>query len=616
MAETTPKIGLHPRFRASLRADDFDILDDAILAANLLGSGTITIFNDGQGNITISGSDSGGAGTLQEAYDGGPEIIVASNNEVVIRDNATPTVGNIFDVQDNSSSTILAVSSGVISAGQHFRPVGDIVQSIGTFDNRFNKVYGGGGARFISGVGNPSDIFTNPDLGTGHTFVHVVDDTGTNEIIRNPDFSQKPPDGNLLVGAMAAVASGGTCRFDFKDTGSLMGGYLHSGYSGYTATIESLGYYSQGGLVFGYVSAGGKDAAIKGGGAGSFVLGNCFGSNGGGAGNVNEIAGSYGVGTFTSGAVFGSHPGICFIKSYGSGAFAQGYLLSNSATSLATMKIFAYGFGSFAQGVVKLTGTPESGDTQIYAFGNGSFAQGYAHANGGGGAESYIYSGGKGSFAQGYTLRSAGGDSIIRAYGNGSFAQGKTRSRADGEALIEAYGQGSFAQGYVLRGTTGAADAIIRATAEGTFAQGYVFESGDGGDSYIEATAKGAFARGAVYAATNARARIQATANGAFAQGYAHSIGGSQHASILSTGLGNFAVGYAAPNTAVAASGTSNCGQFFIGENGLADSLQVGNAGIRFKGTSGAPPSPQDGDMWVTSSGNVVIRSNGLNQYQ
>lgn len=37
--------------------ENADVLDDAVLAANLSGAGSITILNDGNGNLTVSGAD-------------------------------------------------------------------------------------------------------------------------------------------------------------------------------------------------------------------------------------------------------------------------------------------------------------------------------------------------------------------------------------------------------------------------------------------------------------------------------------------------------------------------------------------------------------------------------
>ena len=60
----------------------------------------------------------------------------------------------------------------------------------------------------------------------------------------------------------------------------------------------------------------------------------------------------------------------------------------------------------------------------------------------------------------------------------------------------------------------------------------------------------------------------------------------------------------------ISASGDNSC-QFGPGTNTLADTFQIGDGGIRFKGTDGAPSALQDGDVWV-ASGYVYIRSNGV----
>ena len=91
------------------------------------------------------------------------------------------------------------------------------------------------------------------------------------------------------------------------------------------------------------------------------------------------------------------------------------------------------------------------------------------------------------------------------------------------------------------------------------------------------------------------------------ASAIARSTGGY---SITASGVGSFAQGYATGvNIAASATGAA---QFGPGTNALADSLQVGTAGLRFKGTTGAPGTPQNGDHWIASSF-VYARSNGVN---
>ncbi len=542
MATLTPKIGLKkpvPDAEADWgfrQNESFDILDDSILASNLLGSGTITILNDGSGNITISGSS-----TLQDAYDSGPEIIVSSDNEVLIKDNASPTTGNIFGIQDNSSTTILAVSSGVISAGQHIRPTGDQVQSIGTFANRFDKIHVGGSAYFIGGPGDATTVSTE---GFGNMFVTVTDDTGTVNFGRQLGYADLIPNGSFLVGLLEATVAGATSEITVKNAGAFVGGTSKSNVSGYTSAVESTGYYSDGSFVWGYASGQDKNCYIRSGGAGSFTLGFAYGSHPTDGGGSVIVRGAYGYpGGFTVGAIYGQHAGNALISASRPGSFAQGFAYAPIGAGTGIMEISANGNGAFAQGYISLKHSG-GGGCRILANGVGSFAQGYVykHVVGTNGS-SYIISGGKGSFAQGFV---------------------QNNSPSDG--YIQATGDGSFARGFAYR--TGSGDAVIQATAAGAFANGYALGGG----------------------------------------------GGAQDGHINAAGLGNVAMGYSNGGGTIEATGASNCFQFGQGINSEADSFQVGGD-IRFKGTPGAPSTPQNGDMWVTSSGNTVIRSNGINQY-
>lgn len=51
-----------------------------------------------------------------------------------------------------------------------------------------------------------------------------------------------------------------------------------------------------------------------------------------------------------------------------------------------------------------------------------------------------------------------------------------------------------------------------------------------------------------------------------------------------------------------------NSAQFGPGSNSQADSTQFGSAGIRLKGTTGAPSNLQNGDIWV-DNGYMYLRS-------
>jgi hypothetical protein len=136
------------------------------------------------------------------------------------------------------------------------------------------------------------------------------------------------------------------------------------------------------------------------------------------------------------------------------------------------------------------------------------------------------------------------------------------------------------------------------ATRRGSIAMGYALSS-QATASRIQSTGHGTLGGGYANGAD-----IEAAVSGAFAWGSTFSY------RIFASGYGNLAFGYA-DTAAIEATAYGNCFQFGPGTNALADTLQVGGAGIRFKGTVGVPGALQNGDMWVDAGGNVLIRSAG-----
>ena len=251
-------------------------------------------------------------------------------------------------------------------------------------------------------------------------------------------------------------------------------------------------------------------------------------------------------------------------------------ILNTGGGSLVGGSAFAYGGGD-----ALISGTGPAGFTWCYAYtgfgatanihslvnsGSGAFLSGYSYGYGIVG----VASSGQGSFAQGFfASANINGTSFFRSTGAGAFAQGAIANNSTATSTLEATGDGAFAQGHI------AGSGTIRASGPGAFAQGRATASG-----VIEATQDGAFAHG--LAATN---DIRAIADGAFAIGDATS--------------GD-----------ITASGVNSC-QFGPGTNALADTFQIGNGGIRFKGTTGAPSALQNGDVWV-ASGYMYFRTNGV----
>lgn len=199
-----------------------------------------------------------------------------------------------------------------------------------------------------------------------------------------------------------------------------------------------------------------------------------------------------------------------------------------------------------------------------------------------------------GSFTGGYVWsHGSGSTGRVRNNGGGSFLWCYINKTGAGTSLAETTGAGAFAVGRI----EGAGTHTLRGSGGGSFTQGLLL--GNTGSSRIEGGGAGSFAQGRA----NTGGTIRATNRGSFAQG------NTDGNAILASGHGSFAQGSAATGTITASA--TNAVQFGPGTNALADSLQVGGAGLRLKGTAGAPATPQNGDQWV-SGGFVYIRSNGV----
>jgi hypothetical protein len=311
----------------------------------------------------------------------------------------------------------------------------------------------------------------------------------------------------------------------------------------------------------------------------------------------------------------GSNTNTGRVQATNEGAFSWGWVSSYNTSNYdgSTAYLTSSGHGSVAMGHASLAGSP-GGTVGIRSTGSGSIALGFAGAN----ASPYGYLGsvlqatGSGAMAMGAARGSAGSHDIT-AGGIGSFAGGWVEGVEYGPSNIQASGGGAFAFGYA--GEYGS----IRASAQGAMATGH---AGVRYQCYIGATAKGSRAFG--YAGFGGN--IRAIDLGAFAGGYAAyygtikangygalAMGAADSYNIYAIGHGNIAFGsnYGVASPAdIQATGAYNCFQFGTGTNALANSFQIGNAGLRFKGTSGAPGTPQNGDIWV-ANGYVYIRSNG-----
>ncbi|HHH29054.1 MAG TPA: hypothetical protein ENK57_12020 [Polyangiaceae bacterium] len=245
-----------------------------------------------------------------------------------------------------------------------------------------------------------------------------------------------------------------------------------------------------------------------------------------------------------------------------------------------------------------------AGIATLEATRGGAIAFGSAYAYGTGSA--IVSASGYSAFTAGYAY--GPGNSSLLASGAGSLAFGYANARAAGSTVTQqATANGAFVAGFARQfSSTGTQN--LQATGNGAFAQGYMRGAGTGAGR-LEATAGGAFAQGLVRTDTTNNGRISAYGAGSFAQGYARAPSAGSPATIEAVGRGAFAQGYAQSTTIRA--GGDNSVQFGPGTNNLADSLQVGSAGLRFKGTTGAPAAPQNGDFWRAGAF-TYLRSDGV----
>ena len=370
----------------------------------------------------------------------------------------------------------------------------------------------------------------------------------------------------------------------------------------FTADNAKLRATGVGSDVSGYVGASGFDATMEATGIGSRVTG--YAKSYPAYGTVRQRATGKGARAGGAGMYFSD------IYASGDGSVAEGLAFG---LGLREASILASGLGSRATGM--------SAGGKIEASGPGSTAMGYAKR----GDVSYdatVEASGRGSLAVGVANRDPGtlGPARLAATNAGSFALGIAY---DANSKVESQGQGTFAMGLAITyGGGGAAEIIVgpAGQANGTFGGGLAganagftarISSEENGsiafgkcaavvsDAYIQASAEGTFAHGRAM-----NGAIRATGFGSFANGNADVN------DITSTGKGSFAAGDATAG-AIAAT-ADNATQFGPGANGRADTLQVGNAGIAFKGTVNAPGVYQNGDFWISGTGDVMVRTNGV----
>lgn len=282
------------------------------------------------------------------------------------------------------------------------------------------------------------------------------------------------------------------------------------------------------------------------------------------------------------------------------GAAVMGKAIANVGTNNARLSCFGGGSVVFGSALARASLSAQTAYIETSEYCYGGLAGGYVFAGGLGGKTARILNESAGAFCWGYIAGAAnatGTHTIGASAGSlGAFVVGNiSTSGGSGNKTIRAYSsRGAFVQGYARGNGTATIEAY---NANGGFAQGQVNNTGT-----IRSSNNGAFAQG--FATGGSSAYIESSGNGSFAQGRAAGSG-----YILASANGAFAQGNTTAGNPIVASAT-NAAQFGPGTNSLADSLSVGG-GPRLKGTTGAPGTPRDGDIWVDNN-YVYIRSNGV----
>lgn len=305
-----------------------------------------------------------------------------------------------------------------------------------------------------------------------------------------------------------------------------------------------------------------------------------------------------------------------------------GATFSGSAASANTM-VYAQQSGGGAATVYAASPSNAASMTAGYAQGNSGGVAEFGSKTGSGHcvfgaalcdfgpAVASVVGNGQTNFVHGHAYSDGSFNATVDCgiFASGCFVQGVAYNGWESAQITSVDGLGSMARGYCFGGFFGAVQGLIDGGSYGSSAAGAVLDGGN-----ILAYADGADSRGAVEDGTIS---VTAGATGASAEGFAAGstitatavaakAGGSAQSGFAITASGTAAFAWGDATAAITASATNSV-QFGPGVNAEANTLKIGTAGLRLKGTTGAPGTPVNGDIYMGGTGNafVMVRSNG-----
>jgi hypothetical protein len=432
----------------------------------------------------------------------------------------------------------------------------------------------------------------------------VVWDGTTGDALRQPNFGTAIP--TFPFGHDIYGSGPGTKTFVQSASGSKTSGDITTTLAGHSGRIEATAKGAQAsGHIIGSTSSAPQIRAI---GLAARAHGYAKSSGyiratgkGADAGGYASQAYNYAAGHGAFMRVFSTGPGS-YTHVDGKGASVLGAVVGDST-------IEASGVGAQVVGYAKTSAVME-------ASGFGARVDGYARDTGG-----YIKAVGTGANAGGFVFSGAniyaGGTSFVRGYIGGKGSVSLLPSRA------YAYGDGSILIGCALAAfdTGQVREGVLRVEGQGASLFGYAKAGG-----YVKATAQSAHVRGYAHGSGS---YVYAVGNACWADGLARGGGGIKVGGASSEGNGGggyapagrkiligtaagvqgaFGWGFATGADIIA--NADNAQQFGPGTNTEPNTLSTGTR-IRLKGTTGAPGTLRNGDVWE-ASGYVYIRSNGV----